>query len=281
MGTIKWDGSESGNWGTADNWVGGVAPVAADDVIIDDSSVNIDDGLDPGIDIASLFIGPNYTGEIGTAKTNPLVIGVTGIITVNGGGENIWIKSDTPNIETVIVRKVGQTGTGTLSLQGGTIAQLSVGNAKVKLEVAGTITTCVLNAIGGRVAASSSLEFIAGTITNLILSNGVCLMPEGGTGTVAAGIVAGASILTLTDGTVTAITIIAGGIVNLGGTNNSTTILVYGGTLDTSQSADANTITNLSHFVGSKRKLDTGSGTTVVTNETGAGGDEVAFTTAI
>lgn len=54
------------DWSTADNWSTGTVPVNSDDVIIENSSVNIAYGLDQNaVSLTSLTIKKTYTGKIG------------------------------------------------------------------------------------------------------------------------------------------------------------------------------------------------------------------------
>lgn len=67
FGTTNTTASSGPNdWSTAANWSGGAVPVDADDVIIEDSSIDILYGLDQSaIQPTSLTIRRNYTGKIG------------------------------------------------------------------------------------------------------------------------------------------------------------------------------------------------------------------------
>ncbi len=54
------------DWSTAENWSGGVVPVSTDDVVIENSAVNIAWGLDQNaVTLASLTVKKTYTGRIG------------------------------------------------------------------------------------------------------------------------------------------------------------------------------------------------------------------------
>lgn len=58
------------DWSTADNWDTGAIPVNSDDVIIQDSDVNIMWGLDQnGVSLTSLTIKKTFTGKIGLDYT--------------------------------------------------------------------------------------------------------------------------------------------------------------------------------------------------------------------
>ncbi len=59
--------SDSPNkWDSARNWDGGVVPITADDVILEDSAISITDGLaQTAVTLASLTIRSSYTGIVG------------------------------------------------------------------------------------------------------------------------------------------------------------------------------------------------------------------------
>lgn len=68
--TIKWDGGGGdGLWSTASNWVGDIAPIAGDDVVLDNSviittyTVNLPGGV-VDVSISSLSITPSGTNNI-------------------------------------------------------------------------------------------------------------------------------------------------------------------------------------------------------------------------
>ena len=61
--TVIWNGSVSTDWTTGANWTGGMAPTAADDVIIDGNYTNspILDLTSGTVTIGSLTLGENNT----------------------------------------------------------------------------------------------------------------------------------------------------------------------------------------------------------------------------
>jgi hypothetical protein len=87
---VIWDGSESSDWATADNWVGGVVPGQTDDVIIDVNNTNapILDLAGGAVTIGSLTLGENETSLLtisnGDTDTKKLVI--TNDVTIGGNG---------------------------------------------------------------------------------------------------------------------------------------------------------------------------------------------------
>lgn len=59
-------------WNVAANWSGGTLPVAADDIVLRDSSVSILYGLVDTLNYTSIKREASYTGQIGLPKTNEL-----------------------------------------------------------------------------------------------------------------------------------------------------------------------------------------------------------------
>lgn len=57
-------------WNVAANWSGGTLPVAADDLIVEDSSVSILYGLTDTNNYASLTVNSSFTGTIGLPEVN-------------------------------------------------------------------------------------------------------------------------------------------------------------------------------------------------------------------
>lgn len=111
-------------WSNALNWAEGSVPVSGDDVIIEDSRVNIRYGLNQSaVTLATLKIGSNYSGEIGLPKVNPkgyaeyreqyLRIGVTScdVGYGNSGSGPAMFKLDTGSVQTsVTIRTTGGSG---------------------------------------------------------------------------------------------------------------------------------------------------------------------------
>lgn len=85
MTTKTWSGAVDGNWQTAGNWVGGVAPVATDDIVFNSGSISCNAGLTGNVyALGSLTVTENYTGSIGSGATALTVTDFTS--TPNAGG---------------------------------------------------------------------------------------------------------------------------------------------------------------------------------------------------
>jgi hypothetical protein len=86
VGTSIWtDGTGDGQWSTAGNWLGGVAPTALDNVVFDGNYSNADcvftgAGVSPGSNMCnSITITNNYEGTLHLQQAFPAQIGPGGI----------------------------------------------------------------------------------------------------------------------------------------------------------------------------------------------------------
>lgn len=136
----------------ADNWEGGVAPVATDDILFSESNVDCLYALDPGFALASVTIDQSYTGKIGLARLSSsgyqeyrlryLTLSATSVITIGAGsgqGSNrILIDADS-NAVTLNVYSSGQ----------------DEGNERA-VQVINPAAGSVLAVYGGRVALGGS-----------------------------------------------------------------------------------------------------------------------------
>lgn len=91
MATKVWnDGAGDGIFLTAGNWVGGVAPVATDDIVIGTSNRDIA-GVATGFAIASLTITPGFGGTIGSGGTPLTFTNITGSVKYAGSGPGMYL----------------------------------------------------------------------------------------------------------------------------------------------------------------------------------------------
>jgi hypothetical protein len=97
---VIWDGSASSNWADGQNWKGGIAPTAADDVVIDGNYdnapiINLSSGE---ITINSLTLGTNNTSLLtvsnGDSDTKKLI--VTNDVFIGGNGTLTHEQNTTP-----------------------------------------------------------------------------------------------------------------------------------------------------------------------------------------
>jgi hypothetical protein len=210
------------DWSVPANWNTGAVPVAADDVIVDNSDVPIKYGLDQHtVTLTSLTIGPGFTGTIGLPERNPagyaeyrptyLKVGAT---SVRIGGSD---------------QQAG--GSGRVKLDNGTV------QADVLVMSAGSPADSGLPAVLWKgTHAANTVEVVGGTV-------GLAALP-GETATVATlKVGGGAGQLTLAGGAGLTLTTLkqVGGAVTLGA--GVTTVTKNGGTL-TVLSGACTTLTN-------------------------------------
>lgn len=235
------------DWSTATNWSGGAVPVDSDDVIIEDSAVDILYGLDQSsIQPTSLTIRRNYTGKIGLPNRNA------------GGYEEYREK----------YLKIGPT---TLTVG---VGDAGAGSSRIKIDAGTDQTAVTVHHTAAPVDSNSYAFTFKGTHasnTLTVKSGSVGVAPYASeTATLTAlnvgylNNVAGDSNVFLGSGcTLTTITQTGG---NLVVQNNATTITMQGGTLSMRGAA---TITTLHINEGTVFDESTGTYTTV---NVGAGG---------
>ncbi len=153
----------------ADNWTLAAAPIATNDVFVDDSSISILHGLgQSGVALASFTVARNYTGTIGLPKQNVggyveyradyLAIDATTISIGNGEGSgSSQIKIDSGSTQTAIT--IESTGSPPFGLEAFIWKGTHVNSTLEVIE--GTVGTAVF---GGEVAQFLTLLNTAGTV---------------------------------------------------------------------------------------------------------------------
>lgn len=271
MATRTWIGTDSGNegdWDTAANWSGASVPVADDDVVFEDSSQSVTDGLDQsGIGatgLASLNIAQSFTGQIGDADT-PLAIDSV-IINIgynNGPGS----PSGSPLINLLLddvasTITISNTGTSTDSI-------------RPPLRIRANNNTTTLEVLKGKVgiATETGETTTIGPITIGYTSNKAgdadLFIGDGCTLTTidqkAGDLVLGSACTTLAfesgklktrgSGAITTLNV-KGGTATLNSSGTITTMVIDGGAVDFTKSSVARTVTNLKLNPGGTLKHD-------------------------
>lgn len=175
MATKLWvggTGGSEGNFNTATNWSGGVAPGAGDDVYIRGSQ-NIDDGLDwSSVNVDAFIVERSYTGTIGSS-TAPFQIGITdtsGRIEFSGTGEahlDVGGSAVSMTVHNTAGAAVGSYG---LTIKGTGLVTLSIEGGKVGIATgapADTATITTLRCLGGHTTVGAGT-----TVTNIDVGNG-------------------------------------------------------------------------------------------------------------
>lgn len=136
------------DWSDTASWAGGVVPVDNDDVFILEGAQTVSAGLgQSAINLNSLFIGPDFKGNIGSDSA-PLEINGDGASPTKftwaaTGGGYCKIKGTIPVMDAI--------GQGTLYAAGGTWAKLNAaGSARVVFDA-----SCEITVTTGRIIVSS------------------------------------------------------------------------------------------------------------------------------
>lgn len=224
MATRTWKASGTGDWGTAGNWEEGAVPVNGDDVFLLTGSQSVTAGLDQNtVALASLRIGPGYTGTIGTSSadlridattldfasggTSAYLAGAyTNVIVKGGSGEDMLHFGKTTAADSDIdnLRIVGGSVTGKVTVNNSTVLD----DVYIQSAPAATLV------IGTSVTSLDSINMDSGSVT----CGSACTTfnVDGGT-------------LTHTTGAVTTINIEGQGVVAYNSSGTITTLNVYGG----------------------------------------------------
>jgi hypothetical protein len=154
MATFTWTGAAGdGDFSTAGNWLGGVAPAAdAQDYVFDRGSADLTAGLATGFSAANITITPGYAGKIGSESAALTFTNVTGTIRYAGSGQ--WCKIGCSG--TVAALQTSHSG-GTFHASGGTWTLITTAIGAVRVEASAVVTTLRnVNALDVKVAASST-----------------------------------------------------------------------------------------------------------------------------
>jgi len=258
MAIVYWTGGAGdGDWTNVANWSTGAVPVASDDVTIDRTSSTIDTNLDQSaITVASLNITAGFSGTLGdvpdSATNEFLQIGAT-LLTI---GEGLGNGSQRLNIDLAAV-------VSTINIISASSTGTDFPKAPLRIKANNSSNVIQINGVNSNVAFlddaddtgalgtinivnSANVEFGAGaTYTSLTMLAGNALSLE------ASGTIKIESGTITLEGTGAIATIIqTGGEVVWNSTGTITTYTGRGGTLTTTDSTLARTITTLTKSVG-------------------------------
>lgn len=262
-----WNGAAAdGNFGTAGNYVGGVAPVATDSVLFNQGNVDVTAGLTPGFAIADLTVTPGYGGSIGDSTGAALTFtNITGTVSYAGMGAACRIGCSGTVAAASLSHTIGTfyAVTGTWTLINNTAGNLVI--------PAATVVTTLQNIAGYVTAEYHATPFTtltnAGTVvfkrvaTTLNAKRGIAIQQDNGssnyTSVVTANVENGGTYNKQSGGTDTLVTVFPGG--------NFTTEKNAGGSTGTV------TITSTVRWAGGRTKTSALPGVTIVPNLTYVG----------
>jgi len=278
MAVRSWIGTTSGSegdWSVAGNWSGGAVPIAADDVIIANSSQDITAGLDQSaIALTSLTIDLSYTGLIGSSQSDFLEIGsVTAVIGQRRGTVGTFTGSKRLNIDfgTTTAAQINVYATATtaqdqnrqplrlravnastdVNVYGGTLAisddssnSSTIGDILIEsgtINIGDNVTHTTLNQSGGTVSTQSS-------ITTVNLKGGTLNQYD-----------------STSSNTITTLTVSNSGSLNHYASGTITTLNLNGGSVDLTKTQKSKTVTTITAAPGANLITDTG--TVTFTND--------------
>lgn len=273
MATRIWIGTDAGNQGdlnTAANWSGAAVPIAGDDVYFNGSSTqNVTGSLTAlsAVALTSLTIDQDYTGTIGTESSfmacdpGTLTIGgsTSGLQTAAGSGRiNLDLGS---NQQTVVVINTANTATDTNRmpvrlLMNNVSNAVHVRRGKVAIEDnpgdAGQLSTLEIDQDG---PGSTSTRVIAGaglTMATVTVKAGTAYLHNA----ITTLNVLGGTAYTEGSGAITTLNVggtkpaaTSGKLVS-NSTGTITTLNLYKGTADFTDSEEARTVTNFNWYGG-------------------------------
>lgn len=143
--TQVWNGAAAdGNFGTAGNWVSGVAPIGGDSVVFNNGAIAVTAGLTTGISIVKMTVTANYGGTIGTAASPLTFTAITSSLDYAGTGSFFYVGCS------------GTVANGNFNHSGGATVAVATGTWTTLLNGTGTID----------VAAAVVLASGAGSVGN-------------------------------------------------------------------------------------------------------------------
>ena len=278
MATKLWVGTDSGNEGdyaTADNWSPSGVPVAADDVIIANSSQDITAGLDQSaVVLNSITIDLSYTGLVGTVTVFLEIAAATAVIGQRRSTTGTFSGSKRLNLDfgTTTACQITINGTSSTNLDqnrqplrirainAGTDLHLFAGSVAVSDDSDNSSTLGDISVNAGTVNVGASV-----TLTNLTTSGGITNIDSSiaGIATIKGGTVNAYDSISAS--TIATLTISDSGIVNHFATGTITTLNMTGGTVDLTKTQQAKTVTTVN--LGEGATLVTDSGTVTFTND--------------
>lgn len=178
MASAVWVGTDSGNEGdvnTAANWSPSGVPGSGDDIYFTGGSQDVDTNLATltAVNVASINVGPDYTGNIG-ADGSPLEVANCTTIRFRGGGSECWLQAE---MVTTVQVLGGISTANMLHLEGGSLAITNVevtdalgtvsldAGTVVDLRMFGCPSTCIVDVdsgctISGDVLADSGTLYL-------------------------------------------------------------------------------------------------------------------------
>lgn len=198
----------------ANNWEGGVAPVASDDLLFSESAVDVLYALSPGFAIGEITIDRSYTGRIGLSRVSStgyqeyrsryLTLAAAASISIGGGsgnGSNRILIDAATNIVTVDIYGSGQgegfekpiqvintAASSVLSVYGGAVEFAGTGGGAIlnviaqdgASSIAPDVVVQDTSSVGVITASGQNARlYVEGAATSLVASSGAVVVLAG------------------------------------------------------------------------------------------------------
>lgn len=265
MATCTWTGATSGDFNVTGNWLDGAVPVGGDSIVFDRGTRNLDTNVDQSaLTFVNVSFRKSYTGQAGVSTATPFKFGCSGKLLIEGGGERLYLSGGT--IATTIMRGAGY-DFGREVYLAGTLTTVIFQRGLLYL-VSGTTTTLTIDPI--RDAESPSVGCVCygttPTVTTLNQFGGNFILTSTGTVTTLNNC---GGLTRIETGTLTTANLYSpASVVDWRTATTLTTVNVYKGYFDASQSSIARTITNSSVYQGATMNLYNGLDNITRTNNT-------------
>lgn len=263
--TVTWVGGTSGDFNTAANWDTAAVPIAGDSIVFDRGIRNLDTNLDQSaITFANISFRKAYGGQAGNSVATPFKFGVSGKLLIEGGGSRLYLSGGT--IVTTIMRGAGSDFNREVHLAG-TLTTVIFQRGTLYLE-SGTTTTMIVDPLQDPENPSSGCVCYAvtPTVTTLHTYGGNVIMQSAGTITTLNCV---AGLVQVDTGTLTTCNLMGPSAkVDWRTATTLTTLNVYKGIFDASESAQSRTITNSTLYQGGTMDLYNGLDNITRTNPT-------------
>src|SRR3990172_8671174 len=233
MADRTWIGTTSGDFNVAGNWVEGIVPVNADNLLFYLGARNLDTNVDQSAKtFGNVSFRSGYGGIAGVSTATPFLFGCTNLH-IEGGSTGLYLGTGAATIVNVRNLGAGPDFSRPVYLAG-TITKLNHERGPLYVP-SGTITTMVAQAVQG------SCELTTPTVTTLINKAGFLGMASAGTITTLQSV---GGFARIDAGTLTNCNVYSpNATVEWNTATTLAALKVYGGLFDASKSSIARTIT--------------------------------------
>ena len=242
--TRTWEGVTSGDWDTATNWSDDTKPVNGDSVIFNGGfDVAVTGDLDQSaLTLVDVFIGDDYTKDLGNSAGDPLILGPTTKVIHRGKGTLFLDQGN--DITEIVIAHTGVLSTLAASLAnttGATLTRATISRGRVSLISSVSLPTQNLIVAGDEVDLTVGGASVA--IVDFHQWGGLVTVDVAATQIISAYVAGGLFVVTdIVDLTTLNM---SGGTVQYNDSAVMTTANLYGGLLDLTQTRVEKTVTTV------------------------------------